>query len=308
MRYPGNIIIKIILILLLISSLAFSIFWLWQRQPTGQIEKEPDNKTGSEQADLNQPIKEDIEITSPQDHAVQTTDKFLLSGKTDPNSYVVIYSNTANHVTLADENGNFKNEIEIASKLNLINIEVLSEKLEPKFKKTLTYYLDKTQQNQEVYTGEVKNIFDTVITITSDEQEIAIRTNKSTAIELPKTEDIPEEKGIKGIRIADFVIALGTKNKDVVAANTVQVTRGEKSQNNREFQILKLITNAKFNIFSAKNQNGQILEFTTTPASQIQEGSQEAKQADIQKEKNAIIIFHTQNDQKIADLVYLLPG
>ena len=292
--------------MILMSAITFAVYWLWQRQPKGNIIPQSNSPTASEQANIDQSKEEEIEILNPKDNSVLQSSSFSLAGKTEPNSYIVIFSDSASQITKSDEKGDFKTELTIGNKLNLIDVQVLTNNLEPKFKKTLTYFLGKNLENSVVYTGEVKTTFDTVITITSYGNEIGIRTNNQTEFNLPQIEPSQQEQGIKGIRIGDFAIVIGTQNKDVVTASEVNILRENIPQNSKQFEIVKLLTNSKSRFFSSKDDKGQIHEFTLASDSQIKENMQEAEESDIQKEKSAIIIFHEQKGKKIADDLYLI--
>ena len=304
MRSHGNIFIKLI-VLLLVAIISFAIYWLWQRQPKPQVQS--DETASTQSASLEKSAEEPIQITSPPDHSVIPSNNITLRGKTDPDSYVVIYSGSANTTVKSDTNGIFEKEIAIGNQLNLIGIAALDNSLKTKFQKTLTYYQSTDSKNSVVYAGEVKSIFDTVITVTSQEEEVGIRTNKSTSITLPSFQNGKTEEGVKGIRIQDYAIVLGQKNKDVVTARSVQIVRENKPQNTQEFTPTTFLSTPKQNSFMAQTPDDKTLEFTLNTSSEISLDGKGAQESDIIKEKNAIIIFHSPSGTNIVDSIYLLP-
>lgn len=310
MRSHGNILVKLIFLVIFTGLVSSSVYWLWQRQPKPEIHSTSDSNlqtATSSASPEGEKTAEPINIENPKNHSVLSKSPATISAKTDPNSYIVIFSDSASSISKSDQEGKFTVDIALANKLNLIDIEVLAGDLKPKHNKILTYYLEKGSEKSLVYTGDVKSVFDTVITITTDEGEIGVRTNQNTKIEIPPSPDDSGEEGIKGIRIADFALVIGERNKDIITASSVQIFRNSKPQIEKDFKIIKTLANSKRSFFNAKDQDGQILEFSLNNASEISNDGNEAKESDIIKDKNAIVIFYKQNDKNIVDFIYLLP-
>ncbi len=304
-----------IIILIIVCLLGASIFWLWQRQPKVKSAQTSAQTTTQQSTDTTAQ-NDSLQITAPKNESIVTTSKTSINGKTQTASYVVIYSNSINTVVKSDKDGNFQTDINLTDGLNLISIQTITGDPQKRITKSLTIWSAKKDPGASaVYAGSVKNIFDTVLTITTQNGDKTVNTSKSTQVNLPNGE---EEQAIKQatasanqkIRIGDFAIALGdpaqSGNKDTITGRSIQIIRDNKPQNNEDFVAGTTLTGVKLNLFSAKSVvDSKIWEFTLNKNTSIQLNGQDAKQDAVVKDKNAIIIFHKEDDKKVADLVYL---
>ncbi|OGD94126.1 hypothetical protein A2697_03925 [Candidatus Curtissbacteria bacterium RIFCSPHIGHO2_01_FULL_41_44] len=299
---------KIAVFLILILFLTYALWWLWQRQPGPHRLVSPESVTTATQEARPAENQKDIQIT-PADGSVLKSSKVLLQGKFLPDDFVLIYSNAYQAIVKTDKTGNFESEITLNMGLNLVNLTTISGNLKEEGQKKFSFWLTKDEDaGKNFFTGTVKSIFDTLITLTSANGDKNIRTGKSTKLDIPE-EDGTQAAGIKNIRIGDFAIALGeASSRDTIIAQSLQIIRGDKPQNTRDFIIGKISANVRQDLFSVKNnKDGKLAEFALDKNSQITPSGQKAKITDIEKDKNAIVIYHKEDDKNIADLIYLIP-
>lgn len=301
--------------LLILLVLAAGIAFLWQRQPKQKSDKVLAENT-TQSASTNSPEQlEKVQLKNPQDQSVITSVKVSISGKTTPNSYLAILSNSEVAITKTDNNGNFTKEVELTSGLNLIDLKIATLDAKENFTKSLTLWYDKNGQESGsvIYAGNIKNIFDTVITVSTVNAAKNINTTKSTTFDIP-TPDEDEQKeatqaAVKNVRVGDFAIGLGDKkDENTITAKKVIIIRENKPKIDKDFAEVKLLTASTKNNFTGKNLKDQKnIEFTLSKNSDIFAGDKDGKAEDIQKDKNALVIYHDQDDKKLVDLIYLLP-
>jgi len=306
-----NHIAKYLVILILAASFIFALYWLWQRQPKIQnqeVQTAINSQTIASEGKNPQKLK-----LSPKDFSVLTSKKVKFEGTSTPNSYLAIFSNTSQAVVKTDTSGNSEKEIDLADGLNLVDLVTVTPDFQTKNKKSLTLLIAQdTKDGDTVYTGPVKTIFDTLITLTTTDGQKEIRASKTTAITLPKEDDKEKESigsALRNIRIGDFAIVIGNLSKeDQLEAKKIEIIREAVPQNSRRLTVVKTLTAPRQNLFSAKNQqSGEIEEFTLGKTSQILVDGKEAKITDITKDKNTIIISHEEKGKQLIDLIYLLP-
>lgn len=263
-------------------------------------------------ANLDNKPGEDSPI-SPPDLTVLTTQKVSFKGKTKVNSLVVFYSNNFATVTKSDNDGNFASgEVTFEKGFNQVNMAVILDNLAQNT--TFNYLLaDDTKDGDIVYTGPVKKILDTLVTISLNSDEKNVRTLNSV---FTFSQDLnPEEatlSPIKRIRIGDFIIAQGflpqDKNDNQLKAKRIEVFRENPPVNTRSLAIAKIITSPKQNKLQAKvTSDNSLLELTASKETRIQMDKETVQLKNVVKDKNAIIVYHADGDKKITDLIYLLP-
>jgi len=295
--------IKPVLIALVFFILiATVVYWLWQRQPKPN---EPQVKTPAPQAIQKKLEETQLEITPASGH-VLAENNVTFEGKTFGTSYIIISASNTLGITQANENGEFKIEAELAQGLNLIDVIAIDPNLAELKTLPLTLYIDPDSKVSTVLTGPVKSIFDNLITITTAQGEQTIRQKSSTKLILPETESDKEDDDI---RVGDFIIALGEiENEKDFDTSSIEVIREEKPQNNEKYLAGALLTKVNKNIFSVRNQkDSQIVEFNLSKDSKISKNGEDAQIEDIAKDKKAIIVFYTKDNENTADLIYLIP-
>ena len=306
-----NRIAKYLVILILITSFVFSLFWLWQRQPKSQ-NQEVQTAINSQTVASEERNPQELKL-SPKNFSVLTSKKIKFEGTSIPNSYLTIFSNISQAVVKTDASGNYEKEIDLVDGLNLVDLVTISPELQPKSKKSLTLLVAQdTKDGDTVYTGPVKTIFDTLITLTTTDGQKEIRASGKTTISLPKEDDKENEataSALRNIRIGDFTIVQGNISKEnQLEAKKIEIIRENKPQNLRRLTVVKTLTAPRQNLFSTKNQqSSEIEEFTLGKTSQIFTDGKEAKTIDITKDKNAIIVSHEEKGKELVDLIYLLP-
>ncbi|OGD91763.1 hypothetical protein A3D07_02360 [Candidatus Curtissbacteria bacterium RIFCSPHIGHO2_02_FULL_42_15] len=298
---------KLILIVILLLAFIYSIYWLWQRQPKpAQIKQETTN-----QVQTPKPQKAGF-VQVPKDSQILSSGKIEISGKVDSEAYIVVVSNSTSAIGRSEKSGEFKIPIELARGLNLLDIQVFNNNLSAIGSEQKTVYVAEGEplpQNWEVYAGSVKSILDNLITLTTSTGEKSVKKETKTNLILPspilskKPAPAPDES----IRIGDFAIALGEVKDEILNAQDLEIIRENKPQITRKISIAKILTVAKAGKFSAKDtEANKILDFTLGKNSTVIKNGQSAKDTDIQKDSNAIIVYQDEDDERLADFVYLL--
>lgn len=303
MKTSGTI-LKPIAILLIIFIATFSLmYWLWQRQPKVNNHQLQQVQT-SEQDSKEQLTNFEI---NPKDGSILKEKSTNFSGKTSPNEYVVVVANSNQGITKSNNSAQFEIKLDLSNGLNLVNIFTLTENLDQTQSKPITLYVDEKEASNTVYAGPVKGIFDEVITITSTQGEQTIRKKTSTKINVEKTETDQEDSNI---RVGDFLIVLANKeNQKDIDANEIKVHRLEKPQNSKKYFAGILLSSVKGGIFSARSRSdSKIIEFSLPKDSLISQNGQQADEDKIGKDQKTIIIYSSEKDKNIPDLVYLLPA
>ena len=298
---------KLILSVILLLAFIYSIYWLWQRQPKpAQIKQETTN-----QVQTPKPQKAGF-VQVPKDSQILSSGKIEISGKVDSEAYIVVVSNSTSAIGRSEKSGEFKIPIELARGLNLLDIQVFNNNLSAIGSEQKTVYVAEGEplpQNWEVYAGSVKSILDNLITLTTSTGEKSVKKETKTNLILPspilskKPAPAPDES----IRIGDFAIALGEVKDEILNAQDLEIIRENKPQITRKISIAKILTVAKAGKFSAKDtEANKILDFTLGKNSTVIKNGQSAKDTDIQKDSNAIIVYQDEDDERLADFVYLL--
>ena len=298
---------KLILSVILLLAFIYSIYWLWQRQPKpAQIKQETTN-----QVQTPKPQKAGF-VQVPKDSQILSSGKIEISGKVDSEAYIVVVSNSTSAIGRSEKSGEFKIPIELARGLNLLDIQVFNNNLSAIGSEQKTVYVAESEplpQNWEVYAGSVKSILDNLITLTTSTGEKSVKKETKTNLILPspilskKPAPAPDES----IRIGDFAIALGEVKDEILNAQDLEIIRENKPQITRKISIAKILTVAKAGKFSAKDtEANKILDFTLGKNSTVIKNGQSAKDTDIQKDSNAIIVYQDEDDERLADFVYLL--
>lgn len=321
---PLKAIKKILFPLTILLLAIFSIIWLWQRQPPIQKEEVLSQKSQSQENQNPQDGKKAGEFPN---NIVSNQQSLQLKGKIKPKDFIVITSNSFSLIAPSDNNGNFEANVNLSNGLNLINYQTVSNDLKEIQGKSLTYYFDKSQKSKTVYAGTVKNIFDTLITISTPEGDISLQSSGDTQFALPQPEDDNQNTKIgssplKDIRVGDFAVSLGNiSSNNAQIAQKIIILRTEKPQNLSQVITAQVAQSPKNNFFTVKNlRDSKIVELNLTSDSQIQienaappptpktqNKSQIANIGEIIKEKNAIIVYHSNQEKLIVDRVLLLP-
>ena len=252
-------------------------------------------------------------VKNPKDSQVLTSGKIDILGKVDGETYIVIVSNTTSAMGKSAKDGEFKIPIELSEGLNLLDIQVFDNKLSAQGAEQKTLFVTQKEtlpQNWQVYAGSVKGILDNLITLTTSTGEKSVKKETKTNLILPspplskKSTPAP----LESIRIGDFAIALGETKDEILNAQDLEIIRENKPQITKKVSIAKILTSAKANKFSAKqNEENKILDFTLDKNSKILKNGQSAKDTDIAKDLNAIIVYQDEDGERLIDLAYLLP-
>ncbi|GEM_PF-3543598 len=303
---------KFVLFVVVLILLAFSIYWLWQRQPKIQNQeksKEIESIHSQTEPVTNSSIK-------PPNFSVLSDNIAKIAGKASPDSLVAIFSNSNSTVTQTEANGNFETDFELTEGLNQIAIVTFSKSdLAPTNTKYIDYYLkngkEKLPEKAVLYSGPVKSIFDTLTTVSTTEGDKKAQTKKTSELLLPEDEEETNAttSALSGIRIGDFAIALGTVDKEgAMSIQKLQIMRDPKPQISKSIVAVKILKEPKSNLFSANNlKDNKIIEFNLNKNSLVYINDQKAETKSILKEKRAVIFFEKEKDKNIAGFVYILP-
>lgn len=304
---------RIALTLAIIVSIIGIIVILWQRQPRAKIEEQIQKIPAITQK--NQ--KEEALTVSPQDGTVLKNNKVKFEGKTNPQSYVLIYTNDVQKVAKSQGDGTFSAELSFKTGLNLAKVTVLSDKFENIAEKNLTFYVSTEDVGNAVVAGSVKSTFDNLVTITGTSGDKNVRTYTQTVYDQPaipvaspsskKASPQPSPKDSGDVRVGDFAIALGDTNADSISAKKVILIRQDKPQNKELIAQGQIITDVKQNLFSIKNtKDGQIVELKLGKNSDVQFPDKDGSFKDISKDKTVIIFYSSVDKDNIPDLIWIL--
>lgn len=296
---------NILLFLLIVCAFVYLVWWLWQRQP-----KQPENKKPTVTSEQTRKEQKSGFIKTPLDSQVLADGKVEIIGKIDNEAYIAILANTASAISKSNTQGEFKIPVELSEGLNLVDIRVFDTNLKAVGAEQKTLFITEGEtlpQNWQVFAGSVKSILDNLITLTTQTGEKSVKTQTKTNLILPspilskKPTPAPDES----IRIGDFAIALGEVKDEILDALDLEIIRENKPVIDRKIAIAKTLTSVKKNEFSAKdNETNKILDFTLDKNSRVFKNGQSAKDADIVKDLNVIIVFQDKDDERLADLVY----
>lgn len=314
MRKP----IKIIISLLVFLTLLAFIYWLWQRQPREASAPSPKPSSQNQIVDTKQ---EDIIIsTGPEDGKILEGADATLTIKTTPNTHVAVFSNSFAQIAKTDAAGLLQHDEKLESGLNLVQISVFITDFSKRVDKKITLYvkgIKNPTSAKTVIAGSVKNIFQNVITLSTDSGERKVNQDKVTKVNYPSPPPgTTKSKNNQNIRVGDYLVVLGNPTSgDETTAQSIDIFRDNKPIIQKDLIYAKIIAKVKDNLFSTQNnKDSQVILFELSKTSQISKVGQNAVSDDIQKDKMAIIIYQTENlpagrqeDQKIVDLIYLLP-
>src|SRR3989344_3766803 len=107
---------KLILIVILFSTVIYGIYWLWQRQP-----KPVQNiQSTTNQVQTSKPQKAGF-VQVPKDSQVLSSGKIEISGKVESEAYIVVVSNSTSAIGRSEKSGEFKIPIELSAGLNILD-------------------------------------------------------------------------------------------------------------------------------------------------------------------------------------------
>ena len=298
---------KIIIFIILIGTIVYSIYWLWQRQPQKQDER-PQTATGQSQLKDSQKADNYKLNLSPDDGTIANDAKVKFQGKAQPYEYILIYSNSNQTFIKTASGGNFEKDADLIPGLNIFSVTTLKEDLSQNQTIPISIYLTTKTDPQDAkifLAGSVKNIFDNLITLTTSSGEKTFRQKSSTKLTFPKN----AEEDDRDIRVGDYLIALGAQvNEKDFNAQSVEVVRENKPQNLILYSSSQLLTAPKGNLFSAKNlKDNKLIEFSLDKNPKIYENEKLVDTKSIAKDKKAIVFYKNQDGNNLAVTIHLLP-
>lgn len=296
--------------IIIASALIFFIYWLWQRQPRSTQKQEITSPITTHSKNDTKKQEESF-LDNPKDTEIGAEKVVKFKGKANPNTFILIYSNDLQKITKTNETGSFETDVTLVGGLNLIDIVEVGQDSKETRKQQVTIYLtdkDKKTNAKTVFAGLVKNIFDNLITLTTQSDEKTVRKTSSTDITATEIQNIKETKP-PDIRVGDYLLALGnTSSENEISAVTIEIFRENKPQNNKKYMLAKILSVPRQNVFSAKNQqDNKTVEFSLQKATTVSNDGKEGSPKDITKDKNVIIFYSTTNNKNSVDLIYLLP-
>lgn len=242
---------------------------------------------------------------------VLSQNKFQLQGQTQPNSIVIIYSNSQNAVTKSDASGKFSQSLNLDDGLNLIGLSTLGQDLKEIAATNLTYYVGGAKIDDTiVYAGLVKSIFKDTITLTTQTGEATVKQLQNAKISIPKLPGVSAQTQDQDIRVGDYMISLGKNlSEGQLQADNISILRDDKPQNPEHWAIVKVLTTLTKNSFQAE-QNGQsnTVKIATDINTSYLDKDQKADSKAVVKDRSAIVIYHADDKgNDLADLIDLLP-
>lgn len=301
--------------------LVFLIVWLWQRQPTTPIKTETQQKQATQSAQSQSSSDDPLKI---QNNLVVKTQKAVIKGKINPRDYFIVASNSFKKIVRANEKGDFEIEVSLGKDLNLLDYAITPKDLKKISQNSLAYFQLPDAQFKSVYAGSVKSVFDTLVTVTTPNGDVNLRTSGSSQLEIPAPEDETDTSAgtLKDIRVGDYAISLGESiDENSQTSQKLTIVRQDKPLNTSKIVLSQIITSPVKNIFTVKNlQDSKVIELITSTNTQVQledqnpsptpspkSSSKTPADSQIAKDKNSIIIYHQEGNKNVADLVYLLP-
>ncbi len=308
---PKSSSLKTILIFIVLVTVVGSlIYWLWQRQPKSLVSNNdmlsPQSQNQSATSSATQAQKITIDTNK-----VLSQNKFQLQGQTQPNSIVIIYSNSQNAVTKSDASGKFSQSLNLDDGLNLIGLSTLGQDLKEIAATNLTYYVGGAKIDDTiVYAGLVKSIFKDTITLTTQTGEATVKQLQNAKISIPKLPGVSAQTQDQDIRVGDYMISLGKNlSEGQLQADNISILRDDKPQNPEHWAIVKVLTTLTKNSFQAE-QNGQsnTVKIATDINTSYLDKDQKADSKAVVKDRSAIVIYHADDKgNDLADLIDLLP-
>ena len=297
--------------ILVIVSFVFLIYWLWQRQPRSNQPQNQEPNTKQETQN-NQPQDSFLNI---KDGSIIASSPLKISGKTQPNSKVLVFSNTFNDIATIAQDGSYSLDENLTNGLNLISVVSLDKDFKQIQKQDISLYL-KSKNDASDFTqtaaGNVTKIFQNTVTVSTANGDLNVSTSSSTKYTLPtpppSKSPQPKTSG-PDIRVGDFIIALGTNSSDnSLTALQLTVIRDNKPTISKTYSVVKLASAVKQKIFSGTSiVDNKLIEFTLDKNAQIFSSDKKADEKAITKNQTAIIFYAPQNQDNIASLVYIYP-
>lgn len=308
--------VKLLIVFLFISLLIFVIYWLWQRQPkavNNPIQSITNIVTGKNNSEQEAANPFSLNIT---DFQVTDSATLKITGTVNPNSYVLIFSNSKDQMVLANEAGNFETNFELNKNLNLASIVEVDKDFNISKQQALTLYLlekNSPIKATTVYAGSVKSIFNNVITLTTTSGEKKVKSDSQTIVNLPKSQS-PTPKAKQSpqpekadIRVGDYIIVLGNSSQDTeLKAISVDIIRENKPEITKKYALAVVSSVVKNKLFAVKNlKDSSIVEFKLDKNSQILSESKKTDEKAIIKDRK-VIIFYRDDKENIVASLYLL--
>lgn len=311
--------IKPVLALLFVALIVFLIYWLWQRQPKAINTQTPQTPINTvSEKNTNDQLKKSIFSLNLNDAQVFDNSLQKFSGTANPNSHIMIISNSLDVFLNTNDKGSFETEIKLDKGLNIINITELDKNLKLIQKQLFSFYLlDKAGSSKEelVYSGSIKSIFDNAITVSTISEDKKVKKNNQTQIKLSQSSIavLPKNKQVEilkesDLRVGDYVIALGTSSaQSEIMAESIEVVRENKPNLTKKYSAVKIASVVKNKTFSSQNlENNNPMNFILDKNSKIYFDGKKTDEKAIAKEKKAVI-FYTPQDKNIISSIYLLP-
>lgn len=286
------------------------ILWLWQMQPQTPNQTVLSQKNESKQD--NAAITKENKL-EPEQNSIVKNSKIKLKGPTGNYQYLAIFSDDFSKIVKVKPNDSFESDITLVKGINILKLAGFGQQLKRTEEKTLSYYMDNSLSAKYAYAGSVKSLFDTLITLSTEDGEKSVRTGKTTDFAVPKDEDVDATAGsaLKAVRIGDYAVALGDlaeKSKDTIFAQKLQIIRQDKPQITKKLVVSKVLTTPKNNSFSAQNlDDSKVLVFDLDKNTDIELDGKTVKASEIAKDKTAFIFYFQTEDENTIELMYLLP-
>lgn len=200
-------------------------FGLWRINLNIKVNKEQPKVDKTASPLTPEPLKNiKFKLDKPTDNLVVNKDLFTVEGIGNPNSKIIISTDTDDYITSSDQSGKFSKEIKLNSDINQILVEGV--------KSTIVYSstfeeLEATVSAQKLptsYIGTVTDVTGSAIQIKSNKNEI-MQITASEEVSVTNTRDTPNKIAkLTDVAIGDVIAGLGyTNSSQVLEASRILI-------------------------------------------------------------------------------------
>lgn len=119
------------ILLAILIGLAFGLFITYGlyrvRKATQSAKTQPASTTAPAASPSSDPDAALLTILNPEDNLVQEEDTTTVTGTTQPNAIVVLFVNQEEHISTADETGNFSFTVDLETGSSILTVHSIDE-------------------------------------------------------------------------------------------------------------------------------------------------------------------------------------
>ncbi len=242
-----------------------------KKEDAGQVESMKTTNPSSSPTN-SQGIK--IAIVKPENLQVLTNTPSIISGITNPNSYVVISGEDSDKIVNASESGNFNEKIDLIGGANQIKLFTFANDRTSTNTNLLVTYSSQFELSETAkglpttYIGTITDITNSIIQIKNEAGDIEqISSNTNTSFVDTRNNTVKQIKNTD-IAIGDYLLALGYKDgNNILNSSRIIITESLKKTTRTAFYGT-VTDDSGVNKFIAKNPKTNET-ITITPAKGI---------------------------------------